>query len=136
MPPKDNKDSNKVAPKTFEQFLELPSDVMERVVGFASSTLILAKLARTSKAMHNLVQPELDKRAAKQLLEYVLKPTEDNIAKAKKMYEANPKLIFIEVEDEVEEYAAGTTTRINDAGVEEHVAVHRRVKGLSPFRAA
>ena len=52
------------------------------------------------------------------------------------MVKANPRIMFIEVTDEVEEYAAGITTRINEAGIEEHVAVHRRVKGLSPFRAA
>ena len=72
MPPKDSKDV-KVAPKTLERFLELPNEVILHIAGLTSgvsykeSTLIMSRLARTSKAMHNLFQPELDKRAAKQL---------------------------------------------------------------------
>jgi len=78
-------------------------------------------------------QPKSTEFTAKQMLEAVLKGRWMN---AQTMYRTKPELMFIKVEDEVEEYAAKITTRVNDEGGEELVLVHRRVKGLSPFQAA
>lgn len=109
--------------------LELPVDVLgtalpQAIMSLDGSTQIIATLSGTCQSLNSFFQPELDQRAAQQLLSLVLKPTEENVKKAKKMYTANPRLLFIEAT--AYEYAAGLDDQLKN--------VHRTVKA-SPIRA-
>ena len=102
-----------------EIVLAIPNSVSEN-----TATKIMLTLSSSSDALYRLFQPELDKQAAQQLLSLVLKPTQENLEKAKKMWTANPRLLFIEAT--AEEYAAGLDENLKN--------VHRKVKA-SPIRA-
>jgi hypothetical protein len=98
-----------------------------------SSTSVMLTLAgnRTNRYW---IQPELDKRAAKQLMEYVLHPTLDNIVKAKAMVAANPRRMFVKTQgvepaSGIEEYVDATTKKLAAR------AVHRKIVNCSPFQA-
>lgn len=127
---------NKVAPQTLDRFLELPNELIREVpelasgVSYKEETLIMSRLSRTSKRMRALFQPELDKRAAKQLLEHVLN---GNFTEAQKMYAANPRILFIKTEGV--EPAAGIEEYEGEAGNICTRAVHRKVIA-SPYQAA
>ena len=77
--------------------LALPIDLIDIIAGY--STPLMEELNSVAgSSFHCRYQPELDKRAAKQLMAYVLNPTAENIVKAKAMYAANPRIMFIETE--------------------------------------
>ncbi len=100
----------------------LPAALIARIAMYSTSataaTLIMNRETR------DWIQPGLDERAAKQLMDYVLKPTQENVKKAKAMIAANPKIMFIETSGV--EWASG---------IDEDRVVHRTVKG-SAFKAA
>lgn len=109
--------------------LDLPTDVIctelpQAIVSSSDATNIMKTLSSTYTGFYSLFQSELDKRAAQQLLTYVLKPTQANLEKAKKMYIANPRLLFIEAT--AYEYAAGLDDNLKN--------VYRKVQA-SPIRA-
>ncbi len=100
----------------------LPAALIARIAMYSTSataaTLIMNRETR------DWIQPDLDERAAKQLMDYVLKPTEENVKKAKAMIAANPKIMFIE------------STGVEWAsGIDEDRVVPRRVKS-SALKAA
>jgi hypothetical protein len=114
---------------TEPSLLDLPNEVIELCAKpYQGSTLLMARLARSDKRLRHLLQPELDKRAAKQLMEYIQKPTAENFAKAQTMYQANPRLICTVVKDEVESPAVGWDAEGN--------IVRRKVRNRSPLQAA
>lgn len=78
--------------------------------------------AQVNRTFNAIFKPLADKYAAKQLLTYIV---QGNFAKAREMYTANPKLLFIETT--AEEYASGFVLETDDP-------VHRTVQ-LSPLRA-
>ncbi len=100
----------------------LPPELIARIAMYSTpataATLIMNRETRA------WIQPGLDERAAKQLMDYVLKPTEENVKKAKAMIAANPKVMFIETSGV--EWASG---------IDEDRVVPRRVKS-SAFKAA
>lgn len=102
---------------------DLPVELL-MMIGSYLSIRDIARLCTTNKTFHWVYSPTLIKPAAAQLMAYILKPTRENIKKAKAMIDANPKLIFIE------------TTGVEWAsGVHGDREVARVVKG-SPFKAA
>jgi hypothetical protein len=111
--------------------LKLPSEIVARIAMFSTSA-VAATLAG-NRANHAWIQPDLDKRAAKQLMEYVLNPTPANIAKAKAMIAANPKIMFIRTQGY--ETASGIEEYFDATGQAATRAVHRKIIG-SPFQAA
>lgn len=105
--------------------LDLPTEMIDTIVNVGSATdakQIMGKLSNTGSTFYNFFKPNLDKEAAKQLLEHVL---HGEPAKAKAMYTANPNLLFIETS--AEDYGAGIDGNGN--------AVHR-VINQSPYQAA
>lgn len=108
-----------------ESFLDFPSDiqrVIPSVARDAEATKIKRKLSMSCKSLYCFFQLDLDKSDAQRLLSYVL---QGNAAEAKKMYEANPRLLFIEAT--AQEYAAG---------LDEHGEPVYRMETESPFKAA
>ncbi len=100
----------------------LPAALIARIAKYsASATAATLIMNRETRAW---IQPDLDERAAKQLMDYVLKPTEENVKKAKAMIAANPKIMFIETSGV--EWASG---------IDEDRVVPRRVKS-SALKAA
>jgi hypothetical protein len=105
--------------------IEIPTAALPRVIeSYDDQTKVMAALSSTCKPLYGFFQPELDQRAAQQLLSLVLKPTKANLEKAKKMYTVNPRLLFIESMGE--EYAAGLDENLKN--------IHRIVKA-SPIQA-
>jgi hypothetical protein len=105
--------------------LEIATEAIPRVIkSYDDQTKFMASLSNTCKPLYSFFQQELDQRAAQQLLTLVLQPMQANLEKAKKMYRANPRLLFIE--SIAEEYAAGLDEELKN--------VHRVVKA-SPIRA-
>lgn len=85
---------------------------------------IMGQLSTTCRTLHTLFKPTLNhilQQEAEELLQYVVKPTKENVVKAKTMYEKNPQLLFIE------------GTAIADAA--DLNGVHRTIVA-SPYRAA
>ena len=112
--------------KNTMNLLQLPDDVLrtalpQAIMSLNSRAQFMATLSGTCKSLNSFFQPKLDQQL---LLTLVLKPTQANIEKAKKMYTANPGLLFIE--SEAEEYAAGLDETLKN--------VHRIVRA-SPIRA-
>ena len=61
---------------------------------------MMSTLSQTCRYFYSLYQPELEKRAAKKLLECFFIPTETNVKKAMAMLLANPKLAFVKIEND------------------------------------
>ena len=107
-----------------DNILDLPNEMLVAIPTAASvqtSNKVMSTLFKTCTTFNNLFREKL---AAQQLLELVLKPTKANLDKAKKMWTANPRILFIEAT--AEEYAAGLDENLKN--------VHRIVKA-SPIRA-
>lgn len=102
--------------------LDITTEALPRVIESDDDQIkVMAALSSTCHTLHNVFQPKLD---VKRLLELILKPTKENLEKAKKMYCANPGLLFIESIGK--EYAAGLDENFKN--------IHRVVKA-SPIRA-
>jgi hypothetical protein len=73
----------------------LPDELMN-LIGDYLPTHNMSTVARTCPRFFNLFKGELKDRYAKELMDYILKPTQENVRKAKAMIAAHPKLMFIE----------------------------------------
>lgn len=115
--------------------LDLPSEILTHalpntVKPYLDQTRFIATLSSTCKSISLFFQPALGQRAAQCLLSLVLKPTQANLEKAKKIVTINPKLLF--VESVATEFAAGLLAVDTSGNTLRNV--HRTVKA-SPIRA-
>src|SRR4029079_14466091 len=105
--------------------LDLPTDILRHMTSLfldEEATQIKRKLSMTCKPLYSFFQQDLAKRDAQRLLTYVL---QGDARKAKKMYEANPQLLFLEA-----------TAKDYAAGLDEHGKPVPRIVSDSPFKAA
>jgi len=116
-------------PTPEKNLLDLPDELIRQIVKY-SKTSDLQKLAQTNKTFYYTYQPELDKRAAKQLMAYVLYPTPENIAKAEAMYSANPRILFIKTQG-----VEVASSRDDETGQVSAPTVCREIVDCSPFQA-
>src|SRR5690348_11338790 len=86
--------------------LDLHEEIIQKTIPSVVPDDEAIKIKRTllmsCTTLHRFFQADLDKSEAQRLLTYVL---QGNAKEAKKMYEANPRLLFIEAT--AQEYAAG-----------------------------
>src|SRR3990167_1521767 len=61
---------------------------------------VMSKLSQTCRYFYSCYQPTLEKRAAKKLLECFFMPTKTNVDKAKAILLSNPKLAFVQIEND------------------------------------
>jgi hypothetical protein len=111
---------------------DLPAELINNIGKYLPNDT-LAQLAATNKRLRFSLSETLKERQPAQLLEYVLKPTQENVRKAKLMIAAHPELMFIETTGI--EWASGVEETVDEAGVPHHRAVPRIVKS-SPFQGA
>ncbi len=124
-----------VTTSSTQEVRELPLELIGHIAKYAETSLVWGLAQTNNRCLYYIyLQSELDKRAAKQLMEYVLYPTAENVSKAKAMYAANPRILFIKTEgiepaSGIQECADVATGQIRTW------AVHRKIIG-SPFQAA
>lgn len=66
----------------------------------SDETKMMSNLSRTCKYFYRLFRPELEKQAAKKLLECFFMPIKKNVDKAKMMLLANPRLAYVKIEND------------------------------------
>jgi hypothetical protein len=111
--------------------LALPVEIFLKIAMF-SPTAVMVTLAG-NRECRDLIQPELDKRAAKQLMEYVLNPTPENIVKARAIYAANPRTMFMETQGY--EMASGIKEYFDETTQQNASRIVRRKIICSPLQA-